>query len=233
MKRIYSVALALLVASVTFAAPAFAAPRSPQIPFAGAALQSRLTSLGESINVLTQQQDGLVWGSTVSSNSTMTIQFDLNGNPSGDELGIAKLNASGNVVTGLAKVFPANADSGWFAVASFRPGGALIVNLFDENATAQPGFTYTGVNRSLFGYYVKRGANTFYSHDGFNSDGNAHALAYAGTGQNTGCWWLCWEDLPVASYGSSDFDDAILFIESQNPTPANHTSWGSLKSRFR
>ncbi len=233
MKRFYSSALALLVTSAALAAPALAVPRAPQIPFGSAALSARLSSLGESINVLTQQQDGLVWGSTVSSNSTMTIQFDLNGNPSADEIGIAKLNAAGNVVTGLAMVFPASADSGWFAVASFRPGGVLIVNLFDENAAAQPGFTYTGVNRSLFGYYVKRGANTFYSHDGFNSDGKAHALAFAGTGQNLGCWWLCWEDEPVVSYGASDFDDAVLFIESQNPTPVSHTTWGSLKSRFR
>src|SRR5262249_5803833 len=124
----------ILAALAAFSAPAEAALRVPQIPFASAALQSRLNGQGESINVLTQQQDGLVWGSSVSGNSTLTVQFDLAGNIASAEMGIAKLNATGKAVTGLAAVFPTGSDNGWFAVASFRPGDVLIVNLFNQNA---------------------------------------------------------------------------------------------------
>src|SRR5262249_57087396 len=87
-----------------FGAPAEAVLRVPQIPFASAALQTRLNGQGESINVLTQQQDGLVWGTTVSGNSVLTIQFDLAGNIASAEMGIAKLSATGKAVTGLATV---------------------------------------------------------------------------------------------------------------------------------
>lgn len=233
MKRFYSVVLAGLVTAVTMAAPALAAPRSPQIVFGNAALQARLASLGESISTLTDQQDGLVWGSTISSNSTMTIQFDLNGNPNQDEVGIVKLGPGGTSIAGICAVFPAAADSGWFAVASFRSGGNLIVTLFDQHASIQSQTLYTGVDRTKFGYYIKNPGGTFYSHDGFNTDGRAHALAYAGTGENTGSWWLCWEDAAIASYAAADFDDAVVFMESLNPTPVNKTSWGSLKQRFR
>jgi hypothetical protein len=233
VKRFYAATLTVLVAIAATSAPAAAAPRVPQIPFASAALQSRFNGLGETINVLTQQQDGLVWGTTVSGNSTFTIQFDLAGNIGDSEMGIAKLNATGNAVTGLATVFPVVADNGWFAVASFRPGGVLIVNLFNQNAIVVGNMSYTGVNGALFGYYLTTGPNTFYSHDGFNSDGKAHALTYAGTGQNAGCWWQAWEDAPIANYSDADFEDALVFMESLNPTPVSRSTWGQVKARFR
>src|SRR6185369_8571696 len=127
VKRFYAALLTVLVALATPSAPAHAALRVPQIPFASAGLQTRLNGFGESIDVLTQQQDGLVWGTTFSGNTTLTIEFDLAGNVGDAEMGIAKLNGTGNAVTGLAPVFPAVADNGWFAVASFRPGGILTV----------------------------------------------------------------------------------------------------------
>lgn len=232
MKRLLSAALALAT-TVALAAPAAAAPRVPQIPFNPGPLQIRLDAFGEAIDVLADQQDGLVWGSTISSNATMTIQFELSGNPHGNSLGITKLNATGNAITGLAEVFPVTAGTGWFAVASFRSGGILIVNLFDQNAVLQGTTSYSGVNRSLYGYYIKNAGGTFHTHDGFNSDGKAHALAFAGTGQNKGSWWLAFEDAAISSYGSADYDDALVFMESINPTPVAQTSWGSLKARFR
>ena len=233
MKRFYAACLTVLVALAATSAPSRAALRVPQIPFASAGLQSRFIGFGESIDVLTQQQDGLVWSTTFSGNTTLTIQFDLAGNIGDAEMGIAKLNGTGTAVTGLAPVFPAAADNGWFAVASFRSGGLLVVNLFNPNALLVGTMTYSGVNSALFGYYLKSGPNTFFSHDGFNGDGKAHALAYAGTGQNTGCWWQCWEDAPIANYSGADFDDAIVFMESVNPTPVSRTTWGKVKARFR
>lgn len=234
MKRFYAAVLTVLAAVAATSAPAQAALRVPQIPFASAALQTRLNLAGESINVLTQQQDGLVWGTTASGNSLLTIQFDLAGGNAGDaELGIAKLDATGHFVTGLATVFPAVADNGWFAVASFHSGGTLVVNLFNPSAVLVGSMTYTGVNSALFGYYIKSAGNTFFSHDGFNGDGKAHALAYAGTGQNTGCWWMCWEESTIANYSDADFNDAIVFMESMNPTPVSKSTWGQVKARFR
>ena len=234
MKRFYAAVLVVLAALAATSPPAHAALRVPQIPFSSSALQSRLNLTGESINVLTDQQDGLVWGTTVSGNSVLTIQFDLAGGNTGDaELGIAKLDATGKFVTGLATVFPPISDNGWFAVASFHAGGVLIVNLFNPSATLVGTMSYSGVNPALFGYYIKSNGNTFFSHDGFNGDGKAHALAYAGTGQNNGCWWQCWEESPIADYLGADFNDAIVFMESMNPTPVSKSSWGQVKARFR
>jgi len=233
VKRFYIAVFTVLAAIAVTSAPAQAALRVPQIPFSSAALQTRLNLVGESINVLTQQQDGLVWGTTVSGNSVLTIQFDLAGNTNDAELGIAKLDATGKFVTGLAPVFPAVSDNGWFAVASFHSGGALVVNLFNPSATLVGTMNYTGVNSALFAYYIKSSGNTFFSHDGFNGDGKAHALAYAGTGQNLGCWWLCWEESTIANYSEADFNDAVVFMESLNPTPVTRTTWGKVKARFR
>ena len=232
MKRYDVAVLATLVACV-LATPASAALRVPQIAFGSSALQSRLNGLGESINVLTQQQDALVWGSSSSGNTTLTIQFDLNGNVDDAEVGIAKLDATGKSVTGLCPVFPAVADNGWFAVASFRTGGALIVNLFSQNAVLVGSMHYTGANPALFAYYIKTAAGTFYSHPGFNTDGKLHTMTFAGTGQNAGCWWQCWEDQPIVNYGDMDFDDALVFMESLNPTPVVRSTWGGVKARFR
>jgi len=234
VKRLYAAVLTVVAALAATSAPANAALRVPQIPFASADLQTRFNIAGESINVLTDQQNGLVWGSTVSGNSLLTIQFDLaDGNTGDAELGIAKLDPTGTILTGTATVFPSAADNGWFAVASFKAGGALTVNLFGPAANLISTMNYTGVNSALFGYYIKSAGNTFYSHDGFNGDGKAHALAYAGTGQNLGCWWLCWEESTIANYSGADFNDAIVFMESLNPTPVTRTTWGKVKARFR
>ncbi len=234
MKRFYIAALASVAALAALGAPAQAALSVPQIAFNSAALQARLNGFGESINVLTQQQDGLVWGSTVSTNSTMTIQFELAGNPDGNEIGIAALDATGTIVTAHDPLFPsANLATGSFAVASFRPGDVLKVNVFDATAALLTTLSYTGVNRSLFAYYIRNGGGTFHSHSGFNTDGKVHALAFAGTGENTGCWWLAWEDAAIVNYSTANFDDALVFMESLNPTPVSHTTWGSVKARFR
>lgn len=233
MKRFYSALLASLAAVAAIGTPAHAALRVPQVVFNSPSLQNRLNAFGESINVNTQQQDALVWGSTVSTNSTMTIQFELAGNPHANEFGIAALDATGKIVLANDLVFPSTGlQPGWFAVASFRPGNILKVNLFDPAANLLGGASYANVDRSLFAYYLKNPGGTFFSHEGFNADGKVHALAYAGTGQNAGCWWLTWED-SVNPNATADYDDGLVFLESLNPTPVSHTTWGSVKARFR
>lgn len=232
MKRLYSVLLATLVGVMVLGAPAQAGLSVPQTTFAYTTLQSQLNALGESIDVLTQQQDALVWTTNASSNSTMNIMFQLAGNPNQDEFGISGLSPSGGL-SGLCAVFPYNAFStGYFAVASFRSDGLLTVNLFDASATVIGTTKYTGVDRLRFVYYIKNAEGTFFSHMGFNSDGKVHSLVYSGTNLNKGSWWIAWED-SLNPTAVADFNDGLLFLEALNPTPVSHATWASVKARFR
>jgi hypothetical protein len=43
---------------------------------------------------------------------------------------------------------------------------------------------------------------------------------------------MCFEDQPYDP-ASSDFDDAVLLLQSVAPTPTRSTSWGELKARYR
>ena len=230
MKRLATIIVGLLTLS-TMVGVAAAALRSPQEPVNGGSLQAYLNANDGGINVLTDQNAAQTWASTVSGNSTFTLQIELAGNAASNTIGI--YNAS-LAVPPLYQVFPGAATNGWFAVASFRnsPTPRVVVNLFDNNAVLQGTNTYLGADRNNFGYYLDGPGGTFYTQDSRNG-GNAQALTYAGTGVNVGSWWLCWEDLAVGGGADQDYDDAVLFLESVNPTPAHQTSWGQLKARFR
>ncbi len=219
-------------ALVALAGTAFAALRVPQVTVNGGSLQGYLNSVGESINVGTDQVDVQRWASTVSNNSTFTIQVELAGNAGSNAYGIYN---AGLVAPPLYQVFPGAATSGWFAVASFRTAPVrVIVNLFDASAALQGTTTYLGADKNDFGFYLQQNPGlTFFTQDGRNPGSLAQALTYAGTGLNSGSWWLCWEDLTTSQGSDYDFDDAVLFLESVNPTPVNKTTWGSLKARFR
>jgi len=232
MKRVATVIIGLITL-LGIAGTASAALRSPQVPVAGGTLQGYLNSVGESINVLTDQQDIQRWAATVSNNSTFTIQVELSGNAAANTYGL--YNAS-LVAPPLYLVFPGAAASGWFATASFRTAPIrVVVNLFDNNAAFVATTTYLGADRNDFAFYLSGPGGLFYTQDARNPCGAAQALTYAGTGLNSGSWWLCWDDAQRGCGGpsDSDFDDAVLFLESVNPTPASTTSWGQLKARFR
>jgi hypothetical protein len=231
MKRVATTFIVMLTTSV-IAASAMAALRSPQVPVLGGSLQGYLNSVGESINVLTDQQDILTWASTVSGNSTFTMQIELAGNAAANTIG---LYGGADGVPILAQVFPGAATAGWFAVASFKNlPTRVIVNFFDQNAIPVGSNTYTpGPDRNNFGFYLQGPGGTFFTQDVRNPGGAAQAVTYAGTGVNAGSWWLCWEDLAIVGGGADqDREDAVLFLESLNPTPANTTSWGQVKARF-
>jgi hypothetical protein len=233
MKRVATILVAL-IALVAVAGSASAALRATQVVVNGGSLQGYLNSVGESINVLTDQQDIQRWQATVSNNSTFTIQVELAGNAASNTYGL--YNASAGVPP-LYQVFPGAATNGWFAVASFRTAPVrVVVNLFDASAALVGTNTYLGADRNDFGFYLQQapgaGGLTFYTQDVRNPGGLAQMLTYAGTGINSGSWWLCFEDLDPAQGSDRDFDDAVLFLESVNPTPVNKTTWGSLKARF-
>jgi hypothetical protein len=157
--------------------------------------------------------------------------IELAGNAPTNDLGI--YNGSAGPVPPLYLVFPGAASAGWFATASFRTGPIrVVINLFDANAVFQGTNSFLGADRNNFGYYLQGPGGLFYTQDARNAGSVAQALAYAGTGINFGQWWLAWEDLAAAG-SDHDFNDAVLFLESVNPTPTSRTSWGQLKARFR
>jgi len=230
MKRLATMIIGS-IALVAFAGSAAAALRVPQIVVNGGTLQGYLNGVGEAINVSTDQQDVQRWTATVSNNSTFTIQVELTGNAASNTIGL--YNAS-LVAPPLYQAFPGAATSGWFAVASFRTAPIrVIVSLFDASAAFQGSTTYLGADRNDFGFYLQQQAGgVLYTQDARNPGGHAQALTYAGTGINSGSWWLCFDDQSLPQGSDYDFDDAVLFLESVNPTPVNKTSWGELKSRF-
>lgn len=226
------IALAVpLIVLACLAAPASAELRSPQVPVLGGSLQGYLNGVGESIDVLTEQNAVQTWSTSVSDNATFTLMIELAGNAPSNAIGIYN---AGDAVPVLYQVFPGAATAGWFATASFRAlPDRVVINLFNEDAEFQGGNTYLGANKDNFGYYLQGPGGLFYSQDARNPGSSAQALAYAGTGANFGQWWLCWEDLQVGGGSDQDYEDAVLFLESVAPTPVSTTSWGQLKARFR
>lgn len=236
MKRLVTTTLALLALGA-FASSASAALRVPQVPVLGGTLQGYLNSADGGINVLTDQDAAQRWSTTTSNNSTFTIQVELTGNAAGNSLGIYNAAAASPA---LYQVFPGAATAGWFAIASFRTGPQrVVVNLFDDQAILQGTTTYLGANGNDFGFYLSGGSGTFYTQDARNPGGEAQALAFAGTGGNLGTWFLCFEEGDVTNFNGAtqvsdqDYDDAVLFLESVNPTPTAKASWSTLKARFR
>ncbi len=222
--------VALLVVACA-AAPAAADPRVPQVPVLGGTLQGYLNSVGESINVLTDQNAVQTWSTTVSNNSTFSLMIELASDPTANAIGIYN---AGEVAPALYQVFPGAATAGWFATASFRTGPVrVVINLFDQDAMWQGANTYLNADPDNFGYYLQGNNGLFFTQDYRNPGSSVQALTYAGTGVNVGQWWLCWEDALVGGGSDQDYDDAILFLESVTPVPANTMTWGQLKTIFR
>jgi hypothetical protein len=203
-------------------------PRIPQVVFNSASLQGFLNGLGESINVNTDQLDAQVWTSAVSGNSTFTLMIELTGNANQNAIGI--YNTSGPPVPPLFQVFPPAATAGWFATAHFQ-GGNMVVTIFNQNSIIQGQIFYPGVDANGFGFYIQGPGGLWYSEDARNG-GAPQILTYAGTGQNFGEWWECFEDSPFAG-GDKDFQDAVLLLQSVVPTSAEAQTWGRLKALYR
>lgn len=224
-------ALTLVAAAVAFAAPAQASfpLRVPQVTVnpGDGALQGYFNGVGESINVATDQLDAQTWSTTISGNSTFTFMLEIAGYAGQNTIGVYN---GGAVAPALYQVFPGGAGAGWYAVASFGSSGSLVVTLFDNNSVFQGQSSYAGVTRNNFGFYIQNESGTYYSQD-YRNGGFAHVLTFAGTGQNLGCWWQCFEDLPNGG-ADWDFNDAVLFVESVNPVPAGKSSWGQIKNLY-
>jgi hypothetical protein len=217
-----------LVASASIAS-AFTL-RSPQIVFNNGSVQAYLNANDGGINTATDQVDGQVWTTSVSGNATFTLMIELAGFAPSNDIGV--YNAGGPPAPALYLVFPGAASAGWFATCHFNSTGGLVVNLFDDNSNLIGQNTYAGVTRNNFGFYLNGPAGLFYSQDARNAGGLPQMLTFAGTGDNYGDYWEVFEDIPQAQ-SDHDFDDAILLIQSVNPTPANTRTWGSIKSLYK
>ncbi len=222
--------LVALVASVALTSRADAALRAPQVPVLGGTLQAYLNSIGESINVLTDQDATQSWSRTVSGTAAFTIQIEQTPNANLNNFGMYNSTAG---VPALFLLLPGSINPGGFATATFKPGNLLTVNRFDENAIPLGSQTFGGVDETAFSFYLQGPNGTFYTQDARNPGGQAQAVTFMGTGANAGTWWLCFEETSVAAGSDQDFDDSVILMESVNPTPVSATSWGQLKARFR
>ena len=223
---------AVAVASID-AAPVRAEGRP--VAVAGTALQNHFSvTVFESINVGADQvADAQRWKTTASGNSAMTLMIELASDANGNALGVYN---AGDVSPALFEIFPGDAVAGQYAMASFRSlTSQLLVTLFNGDGTVANSVTHNGVTTNNFGYYINSASSgTGFSQDARNTGDTACMLVFKGTGDNTGNWWMCFEDNnPNDPDDDRDFDDAVVFVESMNPTPVAHTSWGAVKSRFR
>ena len=242
MKRAATTLFVSLVALATSATFASAALRSPQVPVIGGGLQAYLISVGESINVNTDQDATQVWSHTVSGTTTYTVQFQSSPNANIQQFGLYNASA---VIPPLFFLLSGSVGPLGFSTATFKPGNILVVNRFDALSNFLSTTTFGGVDPNEFGFYLTTQAGTVFTQDGRNPGGQARAITFPGTGQNAGTWWLCWDEPLVAGQsnavagadgvstgGDQDFDDLVVLMESVNPTPVNKTTWGQLKSRF-
>jgi hypothetical protein len=85
--------LLALVALVATTSPASAALRVPQVPVVGGGLQAYLISVGETINVNTDQDATQSWSHTVSGTTTYTIQFQSSPNARSSQFGLRNASA--------------------------------------------------------------------------------------------------------------------------------------------
>jgi len=244
MKRAATTLAFLIVALVASATFAHAALRSPQVPVIGGGLQAYLISVGETINVNTDQDATQTWSHTISGTTTYTIQFQSSPNAAIQQFGLYNASA---VIPPLFFLLNGSVGPLGFSTATFKPGNQLIVNRFDALANFLSTTTFGGVDPTNFGFYLSTQLGTVFTQDSRNPGGQARAITFQGTGQNAGTWWLCWDEplagapanvaagAPglVSSGGDQDFDDLVVLMESVNPTPVTNTSWGQLKSRFR
>jgi hypothetical protein len=233
MKRAATTLLILLfasVASVALTSKADAALRVPQVPVLGGSLQAYLNSVGESINVLTDQNAASSWSHTVSGTTTYTIMFQSSPNAATQQFGLYNASA---VIPPLFFLMSGSVGPEGFSTATFKPGNIVTVNRFDALGNFLSTTTFGGVTPANFGFYLSTANGTVFTQDARNPGGLARAITFAGTGANTGTWWLCWDEPAQGFPGDQDFDDLVVMLESVNPTPVSKTNWGTLKARFR
>ena len=218
-----SISWPLLLGCVLLAAPPAAAQlRSPQVPVAGTALQQLLNGFNQTINVNTAQV--YVW--TFSGLGVTRPAANFAARIELGEGALQLLDANDpNLPT--VTVLPSPLTPGWYSHVAFTSLGTIQVSLFDAVNTFQGQAQFTMPVHTL-SFAITDAHGTFYAIDDFNTGDETHILAYLGTGSLLGSVWLALE-----SDGDGDFADAVFLLEGAWLVPVQHTSWGTLKRRFR
>lgn len=230
----FALAMLLLGAGAARAANQFlwlAQPRNPQVTVNGSGLLDYLASVGEQIDPTRDQVEAGLFASSVSINSTYSIQVEIDVRQDSTSIGFYNGH---DAAPALMEIFPTQAKRWWFAVFSYRRNPTRgVMSLFDETAAFRGTITYLGADRDAIGIYVSGPHGTWYSQDDRNG-GKARMLFYKGTGLNTGQAWVAMET-GAGGIADDDFDDVVLYAETYpvSLTPIRHTSWGELKARFR
>ena len=216
-----------ILAALLTVTSAQAGLRSPHAPDSGTSLQDLLNAQGQTIDVAAQQLDvqGFA-GLSVGSPGSLTFQVRA---ISGAAPALGLYNVAEASPTSF-QVLPGGAPPGWYAAASFRTGPIrLVVDLFDAHSVIQASTTYLRADPFVgMGFSLSDAGGTFFSEDARNADRRAHMLVFRGTGAHSGDAWLC-----VESGSDFNYSDAVYLLEFFAPVPARHSSWGSLKQRFR
>src|SRR5262249_23094609 len=138
-----SLLLVGLLATAMLTAPADAALRVPQVPVIGGGLQAYLISVGETINVNTDQDATQGWSHTSSGTSTFTVQFQSSPNAAPRHLGLYTASAP---TPPLFFLLSGSVGPLGYSTATFKPGNLLVVNRFDALANFLSTTTFGGVD---------------------------------------------------------------------------------------
>jgi len=212
------------------AAVANAGPRVPQVPVVGGGLQAYFISIGESINVNTDQQDNQVFQQSASGNASVTIMFQSSPNAPVQQIGVYNASA---VIPPLFFLISGSVGPLGYSTMTFKPGNIMVVNRFDNLANFLSTTTFGGFDAGNFGFYLSVAAGTVFSQDGRNPGGLARMIAFKGTGLNSGEWFLCFDEPLPGAPGDQDFDDCVIVLESVNPLATEPTTWGAVKALYK
>jgi hypothetical protein len=228
--RLKTIVAAVSLIVLGSAAVANAGPRVPQVPVLGGGLQAYFISIGETINVNTDQQADQVFQQTGSGNSSLTLVFQSSPNAALQQVGVYNASA---VIPPLFFALSGSVGPKGFSTLSFKPGNILVVNRFDALSNFLSTTTFGGFTANDFGIYLSVPAGTVFSQDARNPGGLARMIAFKGTGLNAGEWFLCFDEPQAGGPGDGDFDDCVLVLESVNPLATEPASLGHVKSLFR
>lgn len=231
MKRATLLAAFVLLAAA--ATPALAVFRpSPVVIDGSSTLAAFMSAHDPTINVGLEQDNTQGFGAPLVGTASSSLMIEVTANAAGNAIGV--YNQSDK--TQRFQILPAAAQPGWFAVATFTAPSTMKVNIVDHNGLPVASTTYPGVEIDKFGYYIQNqgGVDDYgYTEDDKNAGNAVRALVYRSesTGGN---WWVCFDDnTSDGGETSSDYDDAVLFIQALQPTPVTKSTWAAVKQRFR
>ncbi|HXS11014.1 MAG TPA: hypothetical protein VN852_13610 [Candidatus Krumholzibacteria bacterium] len=231
LRAIIAAASVVVLGSATLVSQANAGPRVPQVPVVGGTLQAFFAGIGETINVNTDQQDLSVFQHSASGNALLTLKYQSSPNAATQQVGIYNASA---VIPPLFFLLSGSVGPLGFSSMSFKPGNIVTVNRFDANGNFLSQTTFGGVDPTNFGFYLSVPNGTTFSQDYRNVGALPHMLVFAGSGQNAGEFFLCWDEPGTSgTAGDQDFDDCVLILESVSPLATVPSTIGGVKSLYR